>query len=36
MDIIENIGTVSTGNAGGHGDVPQEPIVVEKVEVIEE
>jgi peptidyl-prolyl cis-trans isomerase B (cyclophilin B) len=36
MDIIENIGTVSTGNMGGHGDVPQEPIVVEKVEVIEE
>ena len=36
MDIIENIGTVSTGNAGGHGDVPQEPIIVEKVEVIEE
>ena len=36
MDIVENIGTVSTGNTGGHGDVPQEPIVVEKVEVIEE
>jgi cyclophilin family peptidyl-prolyl cis-trans isomerase len=36
MDIVENIGTVSTGNMGGHGDVPQEPIVVEKVEVIEE
>jgi len=36
MDIVENIGTVSTGNTGGHGDVPQEPIVVEKVEVIKE
>ena len=36
MDIVENIGTVSTGNTGGHGDVPQEPIIVEKVEVIEE
>ena len=36
MDIIEYIGTVSTGNAGGHSDVPQEPILVEKVEVIEE
>ena len=36
MNIVENIGTVSTGNTGGHGYVPQEPIVVEKVEVIEE
>ena len=37
INVIEEIGAVATtGNSGGHGDVPQEPIIVEKVEVIEE
>ena len=35
IDVVENIGTVTTGNKAGHGDVPIEPIVIEKVEVLD-
>jgi peptidyl-prolyl cis-trans isomerase B (cyclophilin B) len=34
MDVIKEIGGVSTGNVGGHGDVPLEPIFIEKAEVL--
>lgn len=35
IDVVENIGTVTTGNKAGHGDVPIEKIVIEKVEVLD-
>jgi cyclophilin family peptidyl-prolyl cis-trans isomerase len=31
MDVVDKIRGVSTGNKGGHGDVPNKPIVIEKV-----
>ncbi|MBT5644229.1 MAG: peptidyl-prolyl cis-trans isomerase [Gammaproteobacteria bacterium] len=36
INVIEEIGTVATTNKSGHGDVPQETIIIESVEVIEE
>jgi len=36
MDVVEQIGAVATGNTGGFGDVPLEPVYIEKVEVISE
>lgn len=36
MDVVKKIGAVATGNVGGHGDVPLEAILIEKVEVISE
>ncbi|MCA1799661.1 MAG: peptidyl-prolyl cis-trans isomerase [Xanthomonadaceae bacterium] len=33
MDVIDKIAGVSTGTAGGHRDVPREPVVIERVEV---
>lgn len=35
MDVIEEIEKVKTGNRGGHGDVPLEDVVIEKVTVVE-
>jgi len=35
MDVIEKIVAVETGNKGYHGDVPVEPITMNKVTVIE-
>lgn len=35
MDVIDAIEQVTTGNSGGHGDVPVEPVIVEKAEIIE-
>lgn len=35
MDVVEQITQVSTGIRGGHQDVPEEDIVIEKVEVVE-
>lgn len=29
MDVIDKIATVKTGNRGGHGDVPMEPVTIE-------
>ena len=35
MDVVDKIKVVKTGNGGGHGDVPVEPVIIETVEVIE-
>lgn len=35
MEIVENIGKVATGNNGHHQDVPQTPITIERVEIIQ-
>jgi peptidyl-prolyl cis-trans isomerase B (cyclophilin B) len=35
MDVVMAIDGVKTGNAGGHGDVPLEPIVITEVAVID-
>lgn len=35
MDIVDKIKGVETGNAGFHQDVPLEPIVIEKCEIVE-
>lgn len=35
MDVVEKIEEVPTGNSGGHQNVPDEPITITKVEVIE-
>ncbi len=34
MDVVEKIGEVDTGRSGGHGDVPVEPVIIEKAEVV--
>ena len=36
MDVVQSIAGVATGNVGGHGDVPLEAVVIEKVEVMGE
>ena len=36
MDVVDAIRGVATGNKGGHADVPLEPVVIEKVERLEE
>ncbi len=35
LDIVEKIEGVATGNTGGHGDVPVEPVIIEKVTINE-
>lgn len=35
-DIVDKIEEVSTGNKGGHQNVPEEPIMINSAEVIEE
>lgn len=35
MDVVEKIEKVKTGTTGGHGDVPVEPIIIDKVSVSE-
>ena len=35
MEVVDAIGNVPTGNVKGHGDVPLEPVVMEKVTVVE-
>lgn len=34
MDVVEKITKVATGNAGGHQNVPREPIVIDKARVL--
>lgn len=34
MDVVEKITKVATGNAGGHQNVPREPIVIEKASIL--
>ena len=36
QDVVDKIAKVQTGNRGGHGDVPLEPIVIESVTKVEE
>ena len=36
MDVVEAMARVQTGNVGHHGDVPLEPITIEKAEVIDQ
>ncbi len=35
MEVVEAIRTVRTGNKGGHGDVPSEPILITKAQRID-
>jgi peptidyl-prolyl cis-trans isomerase B (cyclophilin B) len=34
MDVVDKIAKVKTGNKGGHGDVPVEPILITKATVL--
>jgi len=34
MDVVDEIAKVKTGNHGGHGDVPLEPITITKASVV--
>ena len=34
MKMVDKIAAVSTGNYGYYSDVPKEPVIIEKVEVI--
>jgi peptidyl-prolyl cis-trans isomerase B (cyclophilin B) len=36
MDVVRSIAQVPTGNQGPHQNVPKEPVVIEKVSVVEE
>lgn len=36
MDVVDQIRTVETGSSGFHQDVPLEPILIEKCEVVED
>jgi len=36
MPTVEKIKNVATGNRAGHSDVPAEPIVIERAEVVED
>ena len=36
MDTVEKIKNVATSNAGGHQDVPVEPVIIESVTIDEE
>lgn len=33
MDVVNQIKEVATGNKAGHGDVPVEPVIIEKAEL---
>jgi cyclophilin family peptidyl-prolyl cis-trans isomerase len=33
MDVVDKIAKVRTGNKGGHGDVPNEPVVINSITV---
>jgi peptidyl-prolyl cis-trans isomerase B (cyclophilin B) len=35
MDVVEKIKGVATGSRGGHQDVPQEDVIIEKAEIVE-
>lgn len=35
MDVVKEIKGVSTGNKGGHQDVPKSPVIIEKVSIAE-
>jgi peptidyl-prolyl cis-trans isomerase B (cyclophilin B) len=33
-DVVDQINTVKTGRSGMHSDVPADPVIIEKVEVL--
>ena len=35
IDVVQSIGKVPTGNNGGHGDVPLEPVIIQSASVVE-
>ena len=35
LDVVEKIKAVATGSRGGHQDVPQEDVIIEKAEIVE-
>jgi peptidyl-prolyl cis-trans isomerase B (cyclophilin B) len=35
MDVVDAIKTVKTGNKGGHGDVPVEPVFINSMKTVE-
>jgi len=35
MEVVNKIKAVKTGNSGGHGDVPVEPVIIETAELVE-
>jgi len=35
MDTVDRIEQVPTGNRAGHQDVPVEPVVIEKAELVD-
>jgi len=35
MDVVNEIAQVATGNRGGHQDVPEEDVIIEKVDIVE-
>lgn len=34
MEVVDSMAAVPTGNVGHHGDVPLEPIIIDKAEVV--
>jgi peptidyl-prolyl cis-trans isomerase B (cyclophilin B) len=35
MDVVDKIAAVATGNSGGHGDVPVDDVIIQKIEEID-
>jgi len=35
LDVVKAIATVATGNQGSHQNVPREPVIIEKVSVVD-
>ena len=35
-EVLEKIRNVPTGSSGGHQDVPNDPVIIESVEVVED
>lgn len=35
LDVVDNIKSVATGNSHGHQDVPKEPVIIERMSVVD-
>ena len=35
-EVLEKIRNVPTGSSGGHQDVPNDPVIIESVEIVED
>jgi peptidyl-prolyl cis-trans isomerase B (cyclophilin B) len=35
MDVVDQINNVQTGRSGMHSDVPNDPVIIEKIEVVQ-